>query len=170
MRDGELDGSLLLPATERRALRVVVDSELRTPPEARVLAGAQPTLLAHREGVAAPDAPDGPAYLPLPAAATGLDLAALLDALAARECNEILLESGPSLAGAFLRAGLIDELLVYLAPRLLGSDARPLLDLPLTRMAEAMDLQLLEQRRVGEDLRLTFTPGASGDGGTVRKG
>ena len=91
------------------------------------------------------------------------------NALAARECNEILLESGPSLAGAFLRAGLIDELQVYLAPRLLGSDARPLLDLPLTRMAEAVDLQLLEQRRVGGDLRLTFAPGASGAGSAVRK-
>ena len=73
--------------------------------------------------------------------------------------NEILLECGPSLAGAFLGAGLIDQLLVYVAPRLLGSDARPLFALPLTRMADAMDLQLLDERRVGDDLRLTFASG-----------
>jgi diaminohydroxyphosphoribosylaminopyrimidine deaminase/5-amino-6-(5-phosphoribosylamino)uracil reductase len=168
VRDGDLDSSLLLPVPERRALRVVVDSGLRSPAGARVLQGSQPVLLAHRADAAVPDALRVHERLALPDAAEGIDLAALLDALAARECNEILLESGPLLAGALLRAGLIDQLLVYVAPRLLGSDARPLLDLPLTRMAEAVDLQLLEQRRVGEDLRLTFAPAVGSGNSTTR--
>ena len=155
VRDDELPPGTLLPGAERRALRVVVDSRLRTPRAARVLAGEQPSLLAHAQGVALPAAEPG-SRLALPATGSQVDLGALLAALAERGCNEILLESGPTLAGAFLRAGLVDELRVYLAPRLLGSRAQPLFELPLDRMAEALDLRLTDQRRVGGDLRLTF--------------
>jgi diaminohydroxyphosphoribosylaminopyrimidine deaminase/5-amino-6-(5-phosphoribosylamino)uracil reductase len=87
----------------------------------------------------------------------GLDLHAMLRLLAAREVNEILVESGPRLAGALLAAGLLDELIVYQAPCLLGSAGRPLVDLPLERMADKVPLALTDQRRVGDDWRLTFT-------------
>lgn len=146
---------LRLPDAQRRALRVVLDSALRTPETAAILSVDQRTLVLHREHQAVPAHLQAVAK-PIVATGQGLDLHAMLAHLQALECNEILLESGPSLAGAMLRAGLIDELIVYLAPRLLGSAAQPLFELPLTSMAQALDLELVEQRQVGKDLRLTF--------------
>lgn len=143
-----------LPGPERRALRVVADSQLRTPAKAAVLAGSQPSLLLHREAAPVPDALREVAREPL--AGPLLDPKAMLEVLARRECNEILLESGPALAGALLQAGLIDELIVYLAPMLLGSRARPLFELPLDRMADAFALTLTDRRQLGSDLRFTF--------------
>jgi diaminohydroxyphosphoribosylaminopyrimidine deaminase/5-amino-6-(5-phosphoribosylamino)uracil reductase len=85
-----------------------------------------------------------------------VDLQALLACLAQEhEANEVLVEAGARLTGAFLQAGLLDELVVYMAPKLLGSDARPLLELPLVRMAEAVDLQIRDICAVGQDWRIT---------------
>jgi len=142
----------------RQPLRVVLDSGLRTPPGAKVLQGGGDTLLLHREGLAV-DAPiDGVTLAALPASpAGGLDLPEMLKLLAGREVNEILVESGPRLVGALLAAGLLDELIVYQAPCLLGSAGRPLVDLPLERMADRVPLALADRRRVGDDWRLTFT-------------
>ena len=141
-------------------LRVVLDSSLQTPAGARVLDGSAPTLLCHDE---ASDVPVGIVAsavdrLPLPRGETGLDLARLLDYLTARQCNEILVESGPRLAGALLQAGLLDELIIYMAPSLLGSRARPLLDLPLDVMADKVQLQVEDVRKVGQDWRFTVIP------------
>jgi diaminohydroxyphosphoribosylaminopyrimidine deaminase/5-amino-6-(5-phosphoribosylamino)uracil reductase len=123
-----------------------------------VLAGEQPSLLVHAESVEVPPSFGDVALLGLPLRAGALDLQALLSALATRECNEILLESGPALAGAMLRGGWLDELIVYIAPRLLGSRARPLFELPIDRMADALNLRLVDQRRVGCDQKLVFRP------------
>jgi diaminohydroxyphosphoribosylaminopyrimidine deaminase/5-amino-6-(5-phosphoribosylamino)uracil reductase len=150
-------------ATARRPLRVVLDSSLRTPPDARVLAGDAPVLLCHGESVAVPAALARTAaeFAPLAAGADGggLDLEQLMAALAARQCNEILVESGPRLAGALLQRGLLDAVIVYLAPALLGSAARPLLELPLKRMADKIPLQIEDVRKVGQDWRFTVRPG-----------
>lgn len=155
VRDDAFDDALL-PEPQRRALRVVLDTRLRTPPQARVLSGPQPALLAHNERQdVSPSLRDTP-RLPIATMADHLPLEPVMDALAARECNEILLESGPTLAAAVLRAGLADELVLYLAPRLLGSRARPMFDLPLERMAEAYDLEPMATQRIGDDLRATF--------------
>jgi diaminohydroxyphosphoribosylaminopyrimidine deaminase/5-amino-6-(5-phosphoribosylamino)uracil reductase len=156
VRDRELASDVLLPPAPRRALRVVLDRQLRTPVSARVLDGEQPSLLVHGAAAKVPPELAVRSRLALGESGDGLDLSAVCAALADRECNEILLESGPRLAGAVLRAGLADELVLYLAPRLLGSDALPLFELPLQQMAQALDLQLLEQRRIGADLRLTY--------------
>ena len=91
-------------------------------------------------------------------AAEGLDLDAVLERLGELECNEVLVEAGPRLVGAFLETGLWDELLVYLAPRLLGSDARPLAQLPFSAMADALDVTLVDCAPVGSDLRLRYRP------------
>lgn len=147
-------------AGRRQPLRVVLDSALRTPPEARVVAGGGETLLCH-----APEA-DARRYagvaavqlMTLPRGAAGLDLEALMAELSRRQCNEILVESGPRLAGALLQARLLDELIVYMAPALLGDRARPLLALPLDTMADKVQLELVDARRVGCDWRFTAVP------------
>lgn len=155
-------GDFELPDASRYALRVVADTRLRTPEDAAVLQGPQASLLLH-----APDVPvpQGLANVPRESVATtskGLDPVAILDAIARRDCNEILLESGPQLAGTLLQAGLVDELVVFMAPKLLGSDARPLLYLPLEKMAQAYRLVLRDQRQFGSDLRLIFDCESSG--------
>ncbi len=95
----------------------------------------------------------------LPRGPAGLDLAELLARLAARECNEVLVEAGPTLAGAFLAAGLVDELVCYVAATLLGDGARPMLRLPLLERLDARPrLRIIDTRTVGGDLRLTLRP------------
>lgn len=85
-----------------------------------------------------------------------VDLARLLEHLGERQCNEVLVEAGPTLAGSFLETGLWDEIIVYVAAKLLGSDARPLARLGLSRMAEAVTGKILDVKTLGEDVRLTI--------------
>ncbi|MGB4948870.1 MAG: RibD family protein, partial [Candidatus Competibacter denitrificans] len=95
----------------------------------------------------------------LPRAERGLDLHAVMGELARRECNEVHVEAGPTLAGALLQADLADEIVIYIAPLLLGDRARSLFQLPeLTRMQECWALDILETRAVGRDWRLTLRP------------
>jgi diaminohydroxyphosphoribosylaminopyrimidine deaminase/5-amino-6-(5-phosphoribosylamino)uracil reductase len=92
-----------------------------------------------------------------------VNLAALLDELGQRGCNEVLVESGARLAGAFIEQGLVDELVLYCAPTLLGSDARPLITLPLTRMKEQIRWQWQDVQPISNDIRLILTPASPGD-------
>lgn len=148
--------SVRLEDAKRQPLRVVVDTRGRTPASARLLDGTAPVLLATGGGT---PVPAGAEVFACPAGG-GVDLGALMAELARREVNEVWVEAGPTLGGALLQAGLVDELLVYVAPRLLGSAARPLLDLPgLERLDQAPGLRWIETRRVGEDLRLRLVPG-----------
>jgi diaminohydroxyphosphoribosylaminopyrimidine deaminase/5-amino-6-(5-phosphoribosylamino)uracil reductase len=88
-----------------------------------------------------------------------LDLDAVLRDLARRGCNEVQVEAGPTLCGALFAAGLVDELLLYVAPVLLGDSARPLLALPpLADMATRWRLHVVDQRAVGSDWRLLLRP------------
>jgi len=141
-------------------LRVVLDRCLRTPAGSHVLDGSAPTLLLH--GAAATVAGDHFARAELAAVAErdgGLDLSAVLALLALRGCNELHVEAGPTLCGALFAAGLADELLLYVAPLLLGDTARPLLALPpLADMASRWRLRLCDQRMLGQDLRLRLRP------------
>ena len=147
-------------ALMRQPLRAVLDSNLRTPAQARVLQGAQQTLLFHSPDTAIPvQLKDTAAELEaLPLREGALDLAHLLNILGGRQCNEILVESGPRLAGALLQQGLLDELIFYMAPTLMGSSARPLLDLPLDVMSDKVALQVEDVRKVGQDWRFTVIP------------
>lgn len=147
-------------ASGRQPMRVVLDSRLQTPAGAKVLDGAAPTLLCHDETFATSVAVGASAveYLPLPRDDSGLDLQVLMKYLAGQQCNEILVESGPRLAGALLQAGLLDELIVYMAPALLGDRARPLLTLPLDNMADKVQLQWEDVCKVGADWRFTAIP------------
>jgi len=149
--------------TVRQPLRVVVDSGLRTPPSARMLGLPGRTLVACAQRTA------GKAEA-LSAAGAGLhvcpgddgqvDLNALLRHLAAMEVNEVLVEAGPTLAGAFVSAGLVDELIIYLAPHLMGDAGRGLFCLPgIGHMGERIPLTITDVRAVGRDWRVTARQG-----------
>ncbi len=144
----------------RQPLRAVLDSRLRTPVDARVLRGQQESVLFHSRDVPIPGAlVEAQVELhALPIHNEALDLSHMLNILNTRHCNEILVESGPRLAGALLQLGLLDELIIYMAPCLMGSGARPLLDLPLQHMSDKVDLQIEDVRRVGQDWRFTVIP------------
>ena len=87
------------------------------------------------------------------------DLDAVLQLLAARGINEIQVEAGATLAGGFLAAGLVDELLLYVAPIILGERARPMFDgLPIDTMEERLRMEIVESRRIGDDVRLLMRP------------
>ena len=81
-----------------------------------------------------------------------IDLVSALASLGRLEINEVLVECGPRLAGAFLQAGLVDELLVYLAPSLLGHEGRPLAEMPgLRALHQKISLEFLDVKRIGSD-------------------
>jgi len=139
-------------------LRVVLDRALMTPRGANLLDGSVPTLILHGEDSAAVDdrfARVECGAVPLDRSSGGLDLPAVLAMLAQRGDNELQVEAGPRLCGALFTAGLVDELLLYVAPVLLGDSARPLLALPaLQTIAEGRRLRVVDQRQIGDDLRL----------------
>lgn len=142
-------------------LRVVLDSEAGMPPAARMLSLPGDTLVC--VGASAPQERcdnlkvAGAEVQTLAEQAGRLDLYALLSMLAERQINEVLFECGAVLAGAALQAGIVDELIVYQAPHLMGDDARGLVQLPgVERMDQRIDLQLVDVRKIGRDLRLTY--------------
>ena len=144
-------------------LRVVLDTEASVRPGARVLDGAAPTLVAIADDAPAGRLADGcrrAEIVRLPRAKTGrgLDLAALLAALYRRDVRSVLLEGGPTLAGAFLAAGAVDKVVGYLAPALLGAGPAALAGTGVTTIADALRLDLAETRPLGADLRVTARP------------
>jgi diaminohydroxyphosphoribosylaminopyrimidine deaminase/5-amino-6-(5-phosphoribosylamino)uracil reductase len=151
-----------LPGVERQPLRVVLDSKLRTPPGARILAPPGRALIlctTDDPEKSAPLAAAGADVVAVGASEGGVDLAAALAELAAREVNELLVECGAGLAGALLSARLVDELLLYLAPTLLGRGARPLADLEApASMAGRLEFSIVERQDVGGDLLLRLRP------------
>ncbi len=140
-------------------LRVILDRALRTPAGARVLVADAPTLIVHDERARSVDSRFSTVEL---AAVTSdaqgrLDLAEVLRLLAARGMNEVQVEAGPTLCGALLQGGLVDELLVYVAPVVLGDRARPLLALAeLEAMASARRLRIVDRRSIGADERILY--------------
>jgi diaminohydroxyphosphoribosylaminopyrimidine deaminase / 5-amino-6-(5-phosphoribosylamino)uracil reductase len=155
----------------RQPLRVVLDSSLRTPPEARIftvrgevlIVTAVPASDPRWEPRCAALASRGARIETLPAVAGRVPLPAVLDRLGELEINELQVEAGPTLAGELLRQALVDELLLYVAPKLLGPRARPLLALPeLADLDAAPSLTICEVQRLGDDLRLLLRPRAPG--------
>jgi diaminohydroxyphosphoribosylaminopyrimidine deaminase/5-amino-6-(5-phosphoribosylamino)uracil reductase len=154
-----------LSPTSRQPLRVVLGGTRGVPASAHVFEAPESALIF---------TPDSRMAWARAAAARGVkvesvaegesgrvQLAAVLTSLARREVNEVLVEAGATLSGAFLSAGLVDELILYQAPTLLGPSARPLADWPLlTAMEQRPQLRLADLRQVGTDLRLTLVPAA----------
>ncbi|MCX7177635.1 MAG: bifunctional diaminohydroxyphosphoribosylaminopyrimidine deaminase/5-amino-6-(5-phosphoribosylamino)uracil reductase RibD [Proteobacteria bacterium] len=143
--------------TARQPLRVVVDSRVEIPLDARILADGNAMIVAAQADpakVATLRARSIEVVL-LPNATGKVDLEALLMHLAQRGINEIHCEAGFKLNGSLLQAGLVDELLLYLAPTLLGDTARGMFHLPaLGDLADRQDLRIVDLRRVGDDICL----------------
>lgn len=149
------------PPVIRQPLRVVLDPALSVPPKATILQpDPAPTAVITVNGHPADRIEavraTGAQVATVPGTPEALDLGCVMDYLADREINEVLLECGARLAGAMFRENLIDELFVYLAPVIMGSSARPLLDLPeIQRMADRFHLEVTDIRAVGKDWRIT---------------
>jgi diaminohydroxyphosphoribosylaminopyrimidine deaminase/5-amino-6-(5-phosphoribosylamino)uracil reductase len=146
--------------TSRQPLRVVVDSHFETPPTARILEGGNTLVAAASEDAAKIAAlrAAGAEVAVLPNPQGKVDLPRLLQALAERGVNELHVEAGHKLNGSLLREGLVDELLLYFAPTILGS-GREMFPLPeLTDLAGRRDLKIVDLRRVGADIRILARP------------
>lgn len=137
----------------RQPLRVILDRKGQLPDNAALLREPGDVLHVTTGGV---HGVAGVEHWELPESGQALD--ALLRQLAGRGCNEVLVEAGPRLAGAFVAAGLVDELVLYVAARLMGSAARPLFELPFETLAQAVPLAVTDWRAIGADWRLTLAP------------
>lgn len=138
----------------RQPLRIILDSQNRVTPQHRVVNQPGATWLARLQ----PDAqnwPQGVEQRIFPAHGGGIDLVVMMMQLAQSQINSVWVEAGAHLAGALLQAGLVDELIVYIAPKLLGDNGRGLCHLPgLQALADAPELVFSEVRQIGPDLRL----------------
>jgi diaminohydroxyphosphoribosylaminopyrimidine deaminase/5-amino-6-(5-phosphoribosylamino)uracil reductase len=143
--------------TPRQPLKVVVDSRLELPPDAKLLHGGGVLLAAALEDSARAAAlrERGVDVVFLPGPGNKVDLPALMAELARRGVNEVHAEAGFKLNGSLLQAGLVDELLLYLAPCLIGDAARGMFNLPaLASLDGKRTLAIRDARMVGADLRL----------------
>jgi diaminohydroxyphosphoribosylaminopyrimidine deaminase/5-amino-6-(5-phosphoribosylamino)uracil reductase len=132
-------------------LRVVLDSHGRLSADAAICRGDAPTLWI--TGAEVDRTIPGIEHIRLPLENGRLPLVEVLQLLAGRQCNQVLVEAGPTLSGAFLAAGLVDYWYLYMAPKLMGSSANPLLRLPFEKMSESVNLDIAEVRTIGDDLR-----------------
>jgi diaminohydroxyphosphoribosylaminopyrimidine deaminase/5-amino-6-(5-phosphoribosylamino)uracil reductase len=150
-------------ADVRQPLRVIVDSRLRIPLLARVLTPTDSVMIATTE-----EAPSikveqlrkrGVQVEIFPQEHRRVSLKALVQKLADMQCHSVMVESGATLAGNFVSQGMIDEYILFMAPKLLGSEARGLFQTPgLRKMSQAMRLKITDCRHIGEDLRITLRP------------
>lgn len=148
-----------LDNVSNQPLRVVVDTNLSMPTTAKMLKEKGKTVLmtcSADEGVAESLKNAGAEVHVMPYCNTSVDLKSVLHQLSDMHINDVLLETGATLSGAMLQAGLIDELIIYMAPVLMGNEARGLFALPgLEQMQDKIELDIVEQRLVGQDIRIT---------------
>ncbi|AJR09685.1 bifunctional diaminohydroxyphosphoribosylaminopyrimidine deaminase/5-amino-6-(5-phosphoribosylamino)uracil reductase [Photobacterium gaetbulicola] len=138
----------------RQPVRVVIDSQNRVTPQHRLISLPGTTLLARKQADTL-EWPQDVEQLVMPEG-EGIDLHALMIELAKHNINHIWVEAGAGLAGGLLQAGLVDELILYQAPKLMGSDSRGLVDLNgLVSMAQVPELTISDVRMVGGDVRIT---------------
>jgi diaminohydroxyphosphoribosylaminopyrimidine deaminase/5-amino-6-(5-phosphoribosylamino)uracil reductase len=157
VRDPELSDA-------RQPMRVIVDSRLRMPPNARVLSIPGDTVVLYCDAsdkTVRELAHAGARVEKMPAANGRVALEAVMSWLSQMEVNELLVEAGPVLNGALIEAGLIDEYLLYIASHILGTDARGMFGISaLQKMSDRVELQLIDVRHVGDDLRLRYQAAA----------
>ena len=150
--DPRLDVRLNYGPWVRQPLRVVLDSALRCPPQAKIFHGGGALVFAATD--AAGNLPQGIRIERVARTQGGLDLPAVMQRLTELQVNELLLECGPTLAAAFLAGGLVDELVLYVAPSLLGEDCAPLVHLRSLGVANLPRFQFSDVNRIGADVRM----------------
>lgn len=161
VRAGQLGLENAQEIAQRQPLRVVLDDEARLSGNEQIFAAPGAVLYCVREHAQVKPSMHEKAHVTVMTFETEMSrkecLRTLLRTLAdSYDCNEVLFEAGAGLAGSIVAAEGVDELWVYMAPKLLGSDARALLDLPIKSMAEAYTLDFQDVQQVGEDLRLRY--------------
>jgi diaminohydroxyphosphoribosylaminopyrimidine deaminase / 5-amino-6-(5-phosphoribosylamino)uracil reductase len=156
--DPRLDVRLKYGAWVRQPLRVVLDTMLTCAPGARVFNGGGALVFAAAEALQEPFKPHKDLIIErVPRGQGGLDLHAVMQRLAEREVNELLVECGPTLAGAFVLQQLVDELVLYVAPKLLGDDAAPLLRIKGSEFPNGLSaFEFRDVQQIGNDLRLVL--------------
>ncbi|HEX8756348.1 MAG TPA: bifunctional diaminohydroxyphosphoribosylaminopyrimidine deaminase/5-amino-6-(5-phosphoribosylamino)uracil reductase RibD [Steroidobacteraceae bacterium] len=172
--DPRLDVRLPAPPSGRprlQPLRIVLDSRLQTPPGARMLTTGGAVLImtavSHGEKGGVREAQraqllERGAEIEEVSGTASLSLPEVMDRLGRREINELWVEAGPRLAGSLLGEALVDELIIYMAPKLLGPQARPLVQMSeLQALESAPNLTVIETRQIGEDLRLRLRPASA---------
>ena len=155
--------SVRLAGEWRQPLKVVVDTNLSTPPNAKLLQqNAEQVYFA--TAVGDPEEQEailntGASIQVFPEKRGFMDLKAILESLIELECNEVLVEAGSGMNGALLEAGLLDEFIIYIVPCLMGDTARGMFSLPpLMSLEERRELQITDMRMLGNDLRLMLRP------------
>src|SRR5438034_4267075 len=153
-------------ATARQPLRVIVDSRLQSPPGARILDAPGSVLIYAADETASTSAALGSRGAEIafkPGAGGKVDLSAMLTDLAARGINELHVEAGHKLNGSFVREGLVDEFLIYVAAKLLGEGREMAAFGPLASLDDALQLEWVSVDRIGDDLRLIARPHGRAD-------
>ena len=156
VRDETLGDDVLQPH------RIVLDSRLRLPDTARMLAlpGETTVFCIDDSGRQTLEAA-GAAVVLTEADGARPDLRRVLAQLAQMEINDVLVEAGPTLSGALLSAGLVDELVIYQAPHMRGSETRRMIATPgLTTLAERIELEFIDSTMIGNDMKITARPRA----------
>ena len=147
-------------AEVKQPLRVVVDSRLRVQADAKIFSGDEAARVYYVSGSAADVArleAAGAVVVQMPGLDGHVDLNAVMQDLAELQINDVLVEAGPALNGGLLAAGLLDELVVYQAAKIMGANASGMFTLgAIEAMSDSIELELVETRRVGSDLRLTY--------------
>jgi diaminohydroxyphosphoribosylaminopyrimidine deaminase/5-amino-6-(5-phosphoribosylamino)uracil reductase len=150
-----------LAGSTRQPLRVIADSHWRTPADSKLIAIEGKALIVGlaENNIPAGLADSGAELLVLPALDGRVDLWQLLLELGRREINEVQVEAGATFCGALLQQGLVDEVLIYQAPILLGGGAiSPFATPRLDKMHDRVHLKWMDTRRIGNDLRLRLRP------------
>ena len=162
--DADFDGVKLSEVLAAQPLRVILDSQARMPESSRLLQTHSPILWVISDRVELNPGQQVIADLPyvellrLPELTETERLTYLLKQLASKGINEVLVEAGAQVAGSFIATDVWDELCVYMAPKLMGSKARPLARLDLDNMADSKALKLMDLRQIGQDIRLIYHP------------
>tara|TARA_B100002003_G_C14157171_1_gene557445 strand:- start:11802 stop:12977 length:1176 start_codon:yes stop_codon:yes gene_type:complete len=171
IRPQDIDGSVIIEGMldeTRQPLRAIVDSKLRTPGTARAvsLPGQIVIFTALSEIDEAGDTLSDSVEIEIAdKPQQRVDLQSVLESLADKYfCNEVLIEAGPTLSGAFITAGLVDELIIYVAGKFMGDEALPLLRLPgIEKLADAIAVEIKDVIRVGNYFRITAVPGSTAE-------
>ena len=158
VRPEQLNTKLPHDFPQQQPLRVILDSHLKTPTDATILNQADSVVIATIQSENSSKAEalraSGVRVMQFPSDQNRVELQAVLQWLGKQQVNEVLVEAGATVAGAFVEQGLVDELLMYIAPVLMGSDAKPLFEINIEQMADRLHMEDCRMQACGQDWRI----------------